>query len=118
MSIKKNMSYIPRRWTKQAVHCYKIGCMCDKCSYKVELESTDRCLTKQAVLELVRTIGKPTEYFLLLEDNLKRCPMCKKIKPLDEFHEAGNPSKSTYCRVCSNKIGKKYRDKKNGKIKI
>ena len=113
-TILKKQAYMPRRWTKQAIHCYKIGGVCSKCLYYVELESTDVCQVKNAVIELVRVLGKPDEYWLLLEDDLKRCKICGKIKHLDEFNAAGSPSKSTYCKKCSAKIGTEWR--KNAKI--
>lgn len=48
-----------RRWTKTAVECYQIGCICKNCSlYEILGE---HCMCKGAVLELVRTIGIPGE---------------------------------------------------------
>lgn len=53
-----------RRWTRLAKDCYSIGCNCNNCKFHsiVEnLESTNKCLVKGHVIELVRKFGIPTE---------------------------------------------------------
>ena len=52
-----------RRWTRSAVDCYFLGCVCSKCPIYNILGK--KCRMKGAVLELVRLFGKPerrTEY--------------------------------------------------------
>ena len=52
-----------RRWTRTAVECYFIGCNCQKC-YLNEIMQNE-CRMKGAVLELVRTLGKPEKEYEL-----------------------------------------------------
>lgn len=108
----KNTSYEPKRWTKQAIYCYTIGCVCEKCSYNIPLESTKICHTKEAVLELVRILGKPEENLLLAEKGLRRCKCCGKIKRLEEYHHHDGVYNYSYCAKCSNAKGAMYRAKK------
>lgn len=46
-----------RRWTRSAVECYKLGCVCHKC-FLYEIMG-DRCRMKNAVIDLVRRFGRP-----------------------------------------------------------
>lgn len=46
-----------RRWTRSAIECYQIGCVCKNCSL-FEIMGY-QCKMKGAVIELVRTIGIP-----------------------------------------------------------
>lgn len=51
-----------RRWTIDAINCYKRGCMCKGCFYDDFFKSDDsrqKCQMKAAVLELVRVVGVP-----------------------------------------------------------
>ena len=50
-----------KHWTFTAVKCYELGCNCSKCNLigKLDTLSKDTCKMKQAVMELVREIGKP-----------------------------------------------------------
>lgn len=52
-----------RRWTKQAKECYYRGCRCFGCSMGTFsfTSSTQKCMMKASVLELVRTIGIPKD---------------------------------------------------------
>ena len=49
---------IPRRWSKGARECYKIGCNCLICEIVPEWFK-DRCKMRGSVIELVRVLGKP-----------------------------------------------------------
>ena len=114
--MRRKAGYYPRRWTKQAIYCYKIGAVCSECMYNIPLESIKQCQVKNAILELVRLYGAPGEAALLEEEGLKRCPKCGEIKDLSEFtHVPGKP-RASYCRSCNNEMNKEYRRKK-GKIK-
>lgn len=44
-------------WTPSSIECYKLGCMCDKCSLYAILGK--RCQMKKTVFELIKTFGKP-----------------------------------------------------------
>lgn len=57
-----------RRWTRSAIECYKIGCVCSKCYIPKLLESLKKCNMKPYVLESVKIFGKPDEK-RLREDN-------------------------------------------------
>ena len=108
----KNTSYIPKRWTNQAIYCYMRGCICEGCSYNIPLESIKQCQTKNAVLELVRILGKPKENILLAEQGLRRCACCGQIKRLDEYHSHDGVYDYSYCKKCSNAKGAIYRAKR------
>jgi hypothetical protein len=100
--------YKPTRWTPQAIHCYFRGGVCKGCPFKVELESIDRCYTKQAVIELVRLYGRPTENQLLEQIGYRRCKGCGKIKKLDtEFYI----DQISYCIECTKARDAEYRKK-------
>ncbi len=47
----------PRRWTRQAAKCYKIGCDCSKCQVNDIMKN--RCFMRKTVLVLVRKFGVP-----------------------------------------------------------
>jgi hypothetical protein len=104
----KQTSYKPTRWTPQAIHCYSRGGVCRGCPYKVELESIDRCFTKQAVIELVRLYGRPTENQLLEQIGLKRCSKCGTVKRLDTDYYI---NETTYCIECTKTRDAEYRKK-------
>ena len=60
-----------RRWTTTAIECFKRGCNCEGCFYKLLLGTgKDRCQMKASVLELVRKLGKPENVIteMILED--------------------------------------------------
>ena len=59
-----------RRWTPAAIDCYKRGCVCNDCMYNKFFSGNHKCQMKASVLELVRTVGPPTEVELqqILED--------------------------------------------------
>ncbi len=107
-----NVNRAPYRWTSQAVYCYIRGCVCEGCSYNIPLESIKQCQTKNAVLELVRTIGKPKENLLLAEYGLRRCTYCGKVKKIEEFHKYSCKAQPSHCAECTNKLGVLYREKK------
>lgn len=44
------------RWTKAAIECYKLGCVCHKCPTS---KFVDGCRMKYSVIELIRTAGVP-----------------------------------------------------------
>lgn len=46
-----------RRWTRSAVECYSIGCICCKCPIFNIIG--DRCRMKKTVIALVRIYGRP-----------------------------------------------------------
>lgn len=48
-----------RRWTKQAIECFKNGMVCAKCNIPEDLK--EGCKMKPCVLELVKKFGKPDE---------------------------------------------------------
>lgn len=48
-------SYI--RWSRTAIDCYSRGCICQGCPIPEIMETP--CRMKDAVRELVRTLGKP-----------------------------------------------------------
>lgn len=48
---------VARRWTRSAVECYEIGCMCSRCYLPLIMETP--CQMKIVVMELVRKFGKP-----------------------------------------------------------
>ena len=48
-----------KRWTKSAVECYKIGCVCSKCDIPKKKEDNGKCQMKPYVLELVKKFGAP-----------------------------------------------------------
>ena len=104
----KTTTYKPVRWTPQAINCYVRGGVCKGCPYKVELESIDRCYTKQAVIELVRLYGRPSENQLLEQIGLKRCAMCGKIKRLDKDYHI---YEYTHCIECTKIRDAEYRRK-------
>lgn len=105
---QKTTTYKPTRWTPQAIHCYFRGGVCSGCPYKVELESIDRCFTKQAVIELVRLYGRPSENQLLEQRGLRRCSKCGKIKRLDTDYYLGELA---CCVECAKVRDAEYRKK-------
>ena len=108
----RNTNYEPKKWTKQAIYCYLRGCVCEGCSYNINLESIDKCQTKYSVIKLVRIKGLPKENLLLESKGLRRCSCCKKIKKLEEFHNTNNRLYGCYyCRECANKKCETYRKK-------
>ena len=106
--VLKQSRYKTTRWTPQAIHCYFRGGVCRGCPYKVELESIDRCYTKQAVIQLVRLYGRPSENQLLEQRGLKRCSKCGKIKRLDTDYYI---NEATYCIECTKTRDAEYRKK-------
>lgn len=50
-----------KKWTRQAVECYKRNCRCEGCILN-SLES--RCTMKKAVIELVKKFGIPNDELL------------------------------------------------------
>lgn len=46
-----------RKWTRSAIECYKLGCVCVDCPIYSILK--DRCRMKKTVLKLVEKHGKP-----------------------------------------------------------
>ena len=53
-----------RRWSESAIMCYKRGCVCNGCFYEEFFRNSGtkvKCQMKAAVIELMRTIGKPPE---------------------------------------------------------
>ena len=54
-------STLNRIWTKSAIDCYSIGCVCSKCYlYKVFFSKKNyKCKMKAAVIELIKNIGVP-----------------------------------------------------------
>lgn len=46
-----------RRWTEDAINCYKRGCVCSGCPIKNLISS--KCFMKASVIELVKKIGIP-----------------------------------------------------------
>lgn len=49
-----------RRWTKLAVECYSINCICSNCSF-IPDKYKSICQVKNYVLELYRKFGKPKD---------------------------------------------------------
>ena len=56
------MSEVYRKWTLQAVECYKRNCRCEGCILN-SLES--KCEMKKAVIELVKLFGIPNDELLI-----------------------------------------------------
>jgi len=50
-----------RRWTIDAIGCYKRGCACEGCFYNDFFKEggIQKCQMKASVLELVRVVGIP-----------------------------------------------------------
>ena len=64
MNYKNNVSCSEtssKMWTRSALDCYLIGCICSKCYlYKVFFSKRKyKCRMKEAVIKLVRQIGVP-----------------------------------------------------------
>lgn len=62
---------IPRRWSKGAKECYKIGCNCSICEV-VPSWFKERCRMRGSVIELVRVLEKPFERLeedVIIEDS-------------------------------------------------
>ena len=49
-----------KMWTDGAIFCYERGCNCNGC-FVADIITSQSCLMKNAVLELVRKFGKPYE---------------------------------------------------------
>ena len=58
-----------KRWTSQAIDCYRRGCRCQGCILS-DLES--KCSMKLTVRELVRRYGAPPEYEGYIDGLTKR----------------------------------------------
>ena len=116
MVLIKQTTYKPTRWTPQAIHCYMRGGVCSGCSYKVQLESIDRCFTKKAVIELVRLYGKPNENLLLAEKGLRKCLDCGKVMPIEDYW-ASDTNPSPYCPECARARGALYRQRHKEKLR-
>lgn len=52
-----------KQWTRTAVDCYKLGCICSKCTlYEVFFSKKKfKCKMKETVIELVRKLGVPKD---------------------------------------------------------
>ena len=61
----KTDSHGELNWTPSAVACYKCGCNCSICDIP---RPTEHCYMKSTVLDLVRKIGSPEEYFKRLRE--------------------------------------------------
>ena len=64
MGYKYNVSCsetLSKKWTRQAVECYSINCICTNCLlYKLFFSKRNyKCKMKETVIELVRLIGVP-----------------------------------------------------------
>lgn len=46
-----------KRWTIEAINCYKRGCVCKNCPIPKMISS--KCFMKASVIELVRVLGAP-----------------------------------------------------------
>lgn len=55
-----NMALNLRNWTTGAVQCYERGCNCEGCPTK-EYITSQKCVMKYSVMELVKKFGKPTK---------------------------------------------------------
>ena len=49
-----------KTWTKGSIFCYERGCNCNGCFVK-DLITSQPCIMKNAVIELVKKLGKPPE---------------------------------------------------------
>lgn len=58
--------YDIRRWNLTAVECYMRGCDCSGCPiYELYFKNEKySCRMKEAIVEMVRKFGKPTERFI------------------------------------------------------
>lgn len=75
-----------RRWTIDALDCYKRGCICEGCFFDDFFRNggtRQKCQMKAAVLELVRVVGVPEglqRNDIIPEDKIKQAVISKKIK--------------------------------------
>lgn len=46
-----------RRWSEGAIYCHNRGCVCENCPIATYM--SEKCRMKEAVLYLIREIGKP-----------------------------------------------------------
>lgn len=64
MSYRQDVSCpetLAKEWTKSAIDCYSIGCMCSKCFlYHVFFSKKNyECKMKYMVIKLVKNLGTP-----------------------------------------------------------
>lgn len=85
-----------RRWTIDAMDCYKRGCVCEGCFYDDFFRdggARHKCQMKAAVLELVRVIGVPEglqKNNIIPDDKAPSAPV-KKLKKITEKKEKTPP---------------------------
>ena len=65
MIIDNDLGYVYddmlKPWSKEAIHCYSVGCVCSKCDIPHLRELKVKCRMKAYVLELVKKFGAPKE---------------------------------------------------------